>query len=168
MKTSILCCGLLAVCVRAAAAAQISGTVTDPSGAVVPNAQVIVRDIATGVEIQTTSSAEGRYVADTANGSYLLIVTRDGFTPFSRTLDIATSSDRLDVPVALELGLTSIQLTVTPARAERDQRQIPFRRVLDLNAISGRSRCTSRRCRAKRCSAPIRCRRATPLRRPSA
>ena len=126
MKTSILCCGLLAVCVRAAAAAQISGTVTDPSGAVVPNAQVIVRDIATGVEIQTASSAEGRYVAETANGSYLLIVTRDGFTPFSRTVDVSTSSDRLDVPVPLELGLTSIQLTVTPARAERDQRQIPL------------------------------------------
>lgn len=126
MKLWCVLGGLLVVCAQAASAAQITGTVTDPSGAVVPKAQVVVREIASGVEIQTESDAEGRYRAETSTGSYLVIVTRDGFSPFSRTVDVAAASDQIDVTAALELGLNSIQLTVTPARAERDQRQIPL------------------------------------------
>lgn len=138
MKLPIALSGLLFVCARAAAAAQIAGVVTDPSGAVVPNAQVIVRDIASGVEINTDSNGQGRYQADTAAGTYLVIVTRDGFTPFSQTVDVASDADRIEVPVALELGLNSIQLTVTPARAERDQRQIPLHvETLPKDALLG-------------------------------
>lgn len=127
MKIAALLPLLLLVCAPTVSAAQIAGTVTDPSGAVVPSAQVVVRDIASGVEIRTESDAAGRYQADAPSaGTYLVIVTREGFSPFSRTVEVANASDRLDVPAMLELGLNSIQLTVTPARAERDQRQVPL------------------------------------------
>ena len=39
----------------------ILGTVTDPSGAVVPGAKVVVRNVATGLERTTQTSADGSY-----------------------------------------------------------------------------------------------------------
>ncbi|MBM3769873.1 MAG: TonB-dependent receptor [Acidimicrobiia bacterium] len=132
------------VTARVATAAQISGTITDPSGAVVPSARVVVREIATGVERQADTDSQGRYQAEAPSvGSYLVIVTREGFSAFTRTVDITSPSDRIDVPVALELGPSSIQLTITPARSERDQRQIPLHietlpkeAILGANALS--------------------------------
>ncbi len=127
MRFSVVLLVLLLIAAQPARAAQIAGIVTDPTGGVVPRAQVIVRDIATGVETVTETDAEGRYIAETAIvGTVLVIVNRDGFSPFSQAVAINRAADRVDVPVALELGLASIQLTVTPARAERDQRQIPL------------------------------------------
>ena len=41
--------------------ATLSGRVTDPSGAVVPQARVTVRGLATGVDRVTTSDPEGNY-----------------------------------------------------------------------------------------------------------
>ncbi|MGE3512675.1 MAG: TonB-dependent receptor plug domain-containing protein, partial [Vicinamibacterales bacterium] len=118
---------LLLVCARAASAAQIVGTVTDPSGAVVPGARVVVRELTTGVELQTDSNEQGRYEVDVAGlGIFLVVVTRDGFSTFTGTADITAATDRVDVSATLELGLNTIQLTVTPARAVRDQRQIPL------------------------------------------
>src|SRR5215470_11593360 len=46
---------------QTAATASITGTVTDPQRAVVPNATVIARNEATGVERRTTTTSEGLY-----------------------------------------------------------------------------------------------------------
>ncbi|MGE3176377.1 MAG: TonB-dependent receptor [Vicinamibacterales bacterium] len=118
---------LLVVCAARAEAAEVSGTVTDPSGALVPGARVVLREIASGVEVLAESGADGRYrVESSGRGTFLLIVTRDGFSPFSQTLDLEAGTAAVEAPVALELGLMSMQLTITPARAERDQRQVPL------------------------------------------
>jgi hypothetical protein len=63
----------------------ILGTVTDPSGAVVANATVNVRNLATGLERTTTTSADGSYsVPELPVGSYSLTVSLAGFQPQSR------------------------------------------------------------------------------------
>jgi hypothetical protein len=41
--------------------AMVQGLVTDPSGAVVPNAKIIVRNIATGFERSTETDTSGNY-----------------------------------------------------------------------------------------------------------
>ena len=55
--------GLMAIPVMAQTGGQgaISGTVTDASGAVVPNASITARNIETGVETMRTSSSGGLY-----------------------------------------------------------------------------------------------------------
>jgi len=58
----------------------ILGTVTDPSGAVVPGAKVVVRNVATGLERTTQTSADGSYsVSELPIGSYSVTVTQSGF-----------------------------------------------------------------------------------------
>ena len=59
---------------------QVNGTITDPSGAVVPNANVAVTNTATGVLYRTTTDHLGAYhVADLPPGTYTMEVTKSGF-----------------------------------------------------------------------------------------
>ena len=58
----------------------ISGTVTDPSGAVVPGAKVVATNNATGVNTETVTSSAGTYVlTDLIPGTYKVRVEAPGF-----------------------------------------------------------------------------------------
>lgn len=72
--------------------ATLRGTVTDPSGAVIPNAKVTVRNQATGVEWETQTDAVGNYqVASLPVGLYRVEVQAPGFET------IAITNLKLDV-----------------------------------------------------------------------
>lgn len=62
------------------ATAQLSGTVTDPQGAVIPNATVTVTDVAKNFERTTQTSADGRYqFLLLPPGDYTVLVDAQGF-----------------------------------------------------------------------------------------
>ena len=61
----------------------ILGTVTDASGAVVSNAKVTVRNVNTGLERTTQTSADGSYtVPELPLGTYTVTITQTGFQTF--------------------------------------------------------------------------------------
>src|SRR5260370_13558565 len=61
------------------AGATLSGTINDPSGAVVPNAQLSARNTATGVTRTATSDAAGFYsIPNLLPGNYEVAVTAAG------------------------------------------------------------------------------------------
>ena len=63
--------------------AQLTGTVTDPSGAAVPNAQVVVTSQGQGTSRNTTANATGQYLfAALPVGRYDLTVTAPGFKKY--------------------------------------------------------------------------------------
>jgi len=74
---------LLTACVVSFAqmvSGDLTGTVFDPTGAAVPGAAVLVRNDATGVEINTKSGATGDYrVSNLPFGTYTITVTASGF-----------------------------------------------------------------------------------------
>lgn len=108
-------------------AATISGVVTDATGAALPSAQVTLRSIASGQEIVVDSDAQGRYRFEVPEtGTYLVIVMRGGFSQAARTVVVASTDAELDVPVSLELGVLSAEVSVTANRGEREVRQIPL------------------------------------------
>jgi len=121
---------VLAAALSAAAparAATIAGVVSDATGAALPAALVVVRDIATGHEISGETDARGRYtIATPAAGTYLVIVSREGFSEAARTIVVETAESTIDVPIQLELGGMAAQVSVTATRAEREVRQIPL------------------------------------------
>ena len=73
--------------VRPAAAATVRGTVSDATGAVVAGARVVLRGVATGQESSVETGGDGRFQLDApAPGTYLVIVTRAGFSEAARTV----------------------------------------------------------------------------------
>src|SRR4051794_26723814 len=63
--------------------ASLRGQITDPSGASVPNASVVLRK-APNTERRTNTDAQGSYsFTNLTPGTYDLTVTRPGFAPFS-------------------------------------------------------------------------------------
>ena len=110
-----------------ASAATISGVISDSTGAALPSTRVTLRDIATGQETLVQTDAEGRYrFSVSTTGSFLLIVTRDGFAEVARTVLIDRAEAAVDLPISLELGVMSAQVSVTASRSEREVRQIPL------------------------------------------
>ena len=108
-------------------AATISGTVSDITGATLGAARVTLRSIATGEETVVDTDAQGRYRFDVPTaGSYLIIVTRSGFSQAARTVVLEQSGADLDVPISLELGVLNAEVSVTASRSEREVRQIPL------------------------------------------
>lgn len=95
------------------AAGDISGTVRDPSSGVVPNASVVIRNTATGIEQTTQSNADGFYAfPSVAVGQYELDVTHTGFKPYKRTAIRIDVNTKLQVDIDLEIGSVSEQVTV--------------------------------------------------------
>jgi hypothetical protein len=89
----------------------ISGTITDSTGAIVANAQVVVHNDETGNERRLTSGADGRYSAPSIPvGSYSISVKADGFADQSSTripLSVGQSES-----VNLALSLVGVSQTV--------------------------------------------------------
>jgi Carboxypeptidase regulatory-like domain len=94
----------------------ITGTVSDPAGAVVANAGIQAKHIETGVTYEAASSGTGNFtIVQLPVGTYELTVSVQGFKKYIRTgLQVGVAQTlRVDVP--LEVGATSEAVTVTEA-----------------------------------------------------
>lgn len=108
-------------------AATIRGTVSDSTGAAVPDARVVLRLVATGQETIVETDGDGRYRFDApAVGAYLLVVTRFGFSEIARSVMVEQLEADVEVPMTLEVGVLSAEVSVTANLSERDVRQIPL------------------------------------------
>ena len=91
----------------------ISGTVTDPSGALISSAQVTITNTATGdIRTVTTGSSGEFQVLELPIGTYQVRVRQTGFREFvANGVEIHVDSTAV-VNAALQLGNTSEQVTV--------------------------------------------------------
>src|SRR5690348_15414557 len=72
---------------------SVFGTVTDPSGAAVPNAKVTVMSVAKGTSVETTTNADGNYsVTHLIPDVYNVKAEGAGFKSFEAT-NIVVSAD---------------------------------------------------------------------------
>src|SRR5689334_11316662 len=92
---------------------SITGTVTDNSGAVVPNAPLEVRNPATGAVFSSGASATGNYVVTVPPGSYELSVSVMGFKKFVQSGIPVVEGTATRRDVKLELGQVSEVVTVS-------------------------------------------------------
>jgi hemoglobin/transferrin/lactoferrin receptor protein len=108
-------------------AATVRGVVSDVTGAALPGSHVVLRGVATGQESETDTGADGRFQVDVPSaGTYLVIITRPGFSQAARTVVIDSAEAVVDVGVQLDLGVFSAAVSVTAARSERETRRIPL------------------------------------------
>ncbi len=97
----------------------ITGTVLDPTGAVVPNAPIEAKNVATGAIYPTASSATGNYtIAQLPAGAYEVTVTVAGFKKFIRTGLEVEVAGTLRVDATLAIGAATESVTVTEAASQ--------------------------------------------------
>jgi hypothetical protein len=99
---------------RAQASAGITGTVTDPSGAVVPNAKVTVTNEDTSVSSNTVTSSAGTYAFRGLNpGKYRVTVEAQGFKQTVHqgvNVEVSTTAT-IDVQIATGTAAETVQVT---------------------------------------------------------
>jgi hypothetical protein len=98
------------------ATGSIQGTVTDKSGAIVPNATVTVTNPATGLSRKVTSNSEGLYdLPDLPPGTYNLVAEAAGFAKYATDGVVLTVNAERNLNVELNPGSSSETITVTSA-----------------------------------------------------
>ena len=92
----------------------ILGTVTDPSGAVVAGATVTVKNVGTGLQRTTQTSADGSYaLPELQIGTYTVTITLSGFQTFVATgVTVDVASERR-VDAAMKTGQVSTKVEVS-------------------------------------------------------
>jgi outer membrane receptor protein involved in Fe transport len=99
-------------------AASINGTITDPTGAVVPGATVVLRNVATGVERRTVSNDAGLYVfREVLPGRYSIEVRKEGFTTAQEIGVTLLVGQTTTYDFTLSVGSTLQTITVEAAVA---------------------------------------------------
>ena len=112
-----LAVALLLACAGSAFAqanAQLTGTVTDPSGAVVGKVAITLRDVGTNVTYTATSNDSGFYaIANLPPGTYELKASYAGFAPYTQTGIVLTVGESATTNVGLQLAREGEKVVVT-------------------------------------------------------
>lgn len=91
----------------------ISGIVRDPSGAVIPSAEVVVASDATGIRYSTVTNGEGIYVVpNLPPGPYRIQVAKIGFNTMIKPDIVLNVQDALAINFTLPVGAASETITV--------------------------------------------------------
>lgn len=129
-----------------AVSGTILGTVTDPSGAVVPNAQVSIVLIGQSTIHTSVTNESGNFTEpDLPSGTYSVTVTAQGFKTESRENISVLTNSTTRVDVSLVTGKTSDTVTVTtsPPLLQTDRADISTtleaRQISNLPLSSGNS-----------------------------
>lgn len=117
--------------------ATISGVVTDPSGAVVPNAAVTITEVNTGSISKTTSDAAGQYVVPfLMPGTYRLEVEANGFQKILRNGITLQSQEHPILNLTLQLGEASQTVTVTNDAPLIDQANASVGQIISTESVA--------------------------------
>ena len=93
--------------------AQLSGTVHDPTGAVVPNVVVTATDASKGFTRSSTTDGQGKYqLVLLPPGMYTVTATAPGFNTFVAKDVVLTTGLQAELPLSLVVG-SSATVTVT-------------------------------------------------------
>jgi len=99
---------------------NILGTVTDPNGAVIPEATVAAKNVGTGIERSTVTDSSGNYtLAELQTGTYVVTAQKPGFAKYqidSVVVEV-TSERRVDIELSVA-GSDTVVLVAPAAQVE--------------------------------------------------
>ncbi|MCL4402923.1 MAG: TonB-dependent receptor, partial [Acidobacteria bacterium] len=94
----------------------LTGTVTDPSGAMIPNARISAVHVATKVAYRTVSTESGHYTIPALPvGEYQLTMEHDGFKTLVRSKITVAAGATVSVDAILEIGSVAESVQVSSA-----------------------------------------------------
>lgn len=94
--------------------ATILGTITDPTGAAVPGARILLTNSVTGTASQSVSNSNGSFTLPfLVPGTYTMQVQKQGFATFVRRAITLQANDQQRMDIKLEVGQASTRVEVT-------------------------------------------------------
>ena len=130
--------GICALGAWAQSTATLSGTVTDPSGAVVVNAHVTVHSLATGADRAVDTDSAGLYAVPSLQpGDYKVQATAAGFSSYTLekvTLDVAR---QVTVNVRLAVASAGATVQVESSIAQIESQTMTIGQVIDNHSVQG-------------------------------
>src|SRR6185436_19545809 len=116
---------------------SINGTVTDPSGAVIPGAKITVTEVDTSLTRTMVSSADGLYVISSLRPTrYTLRVEAAGFKNVTQTGITLLANDNVTINLKLELGSAAEAITVEAAASQIDTTTPTISQVIDSDRMA--------------------------------
>ena len=122
LSVAVLCSVLLALgfLTRSASSQEVTativGTVTDPSGAAIPDAKVTATSVERGTSFSATTDGSGLYrIGQLPVGGYTLTVEKTGFSTVQHEAFVLTVNQIARIDVALQVGMVSKTINVTTA-----------------------------------------------------
>jgi len=91
--------------------ASLKGEVTDPSGAVVPGAKILVANDHWSATFSSDGSGDYE-VKGLPPGAYNVTVSSRGFTPFARAVLVTSAGERIEMDASLNLPTVVQRVTV--------------------------------------------------------
>ena len=93
---------------------NITGTITDPANAVVPNASITATNLESGSQSKTVTSATGVYtLSSLPPGNYEMTVEVAGFKKFTQTGILVQVAQNLGVDIVLQVGSATESITIS-------------------------------------------------------
>jgi len=115
----LLALSAISVFAQTGASGAIVGTVTDQSGAVVPDVSVSITDLSTNTTTKTTTNSAGHYVFPNVNpGTYNIKLTKQGFQTALVQGQAAEIGKSLTEDVKLTVGAVTQEVTVETTGTE--------------------------------------------------
>ena len=106
---------------------SITGTATDASGGVIPDAKVTAREVATGVERFDKTNRAGLYsFSDLLPGTYVVTVSQPGFKDLqsSAIILIAAQRARFDAPMQVGGAAETVQVNALPPTINTEDAEV--------------------------------------------
>src|SRR5579864_5079163 len=114
VSLTLICAWLVPSTAHAQATGQITGLITDPSGAVVPEANVEITNEATGQKRTVSSRDDGFYLVPLVNpGIYQVKASKSGFGTLTRNGNEVAVNGTTRVDFSLQVGQVAEQVIAT-------------------------------------------------------
>jgi hypothetical protein len=111
---------------------SIQGTVTDPSGALIPNASVKLVESSTEVTLTTKTSSGGDYAFPNINvGTYTVTVTAPGFETYSSTGNVLEVGSSIAINAKLSVGSSDVKVEVRAEGLALQTEDATFKQTVD-------------------------------------
>lgn len=140
--TVVLCCAAVLLFATTAFAqlagtGNIQGTVTDSSGAVVPNAIVTLTNQATQVKrVAKTNEAGGYLFPGIPIGTYNVEVTAPSFKTYVQTGIVLEVGSNISVDPTLQVGAADVKVEVQAEGLALQTEDPTFKQTIDQNAVT--------------------------------
>jgi hypothetical protein len=115
----------------------VQGTVTDSSGAVIPNASVKIVESSTQVTLNTKTSSGGAYAFPNINvGTYALTIIAPGFETYTSTGNVLEVGSNIAINAKMTVGSADVKVEVRAEGMALQTEDPSFKQTVDATELT--------------------------------